>query len=155
MQRGIEAQACGEGALAAAPGGRAAEEVGLGALAEARLGELFDGLGGERLVGFEREEEGAGWAAVTPGAPWWLRCGIPGGGGTVWYGAVWHEIYVLGSLFWALSPPRYSMDRWEVDPHIFLAVLVDGEVDGAERTSPNLLLDEVLIDAVLRGAVVL
>lgn len=37
---------------------------------------------------------------------------------------------------------------------ILQAILVDGEVDGAERASPNLLLDQVLIDAVLGGAVI-
>lgn len=42
-----------------------------------------------------------------------------------------------------------------MEPHIFLAVLVDGEVHGAERAAANLLLDEVLVDAVLGGAVVL
>ena len=45
VQRGVEAEASGEGALAAAAGAGAAEEVRLGALAEARLGELLDGLG--------------------------------------------------------------------------------------------------------------
>ena len=37
---------------------------------------------------------------------------------------------------------------------IFLAVLVDGEVDCAEGASANLLLDQVLVDAVLGGAVI-
>ena len=37
---------------------------------------------------------------------------------------------------------------------IFLAILVDGEVDCAERASSNLLLDQVLVDAVLGGAVI-
>ena len=49
------------------------------------------------------------------------------------------------------SSPNVHM----VDAHIFLAVLVDSEVDGAERAAANLLLDEVLVDAVLCGAVVL
>ena len=38
---------------------------------------------------------------------------------------------------------------------IFLAILVDGEVDCAERASSNLLLDQVLVDAVLGAAVIL
>ena len=37
---------------------------------------------------------------------------------------------------------------------ILLAILVDGEVDGAERAAANLLLDQVLVDAVLGGAVI-
>lgn len=41
-----------------------------------------------------------------------------------------------------------------MDPHIFLAVLVNGKVDGAEGASTNLLLDEILVDAVLGGAVI-
>lgn len=38
---------------------------------------------------------------------------------------------------------------------ILLAVLVDGEVDGAEGAPANLLLDQVLVDAVLGAAVIL
>jgi hypothetical protein len=38
---------------------------------------------------------------------------------------------------------------------ILLAVLVDCEVDGAEGTPANLLLDQILVDAVLGGAVIL
>lgn len=78
MERGIEADAGGQGAAAVAG---AAEQVGLGAFAQARLGELLDG--------------------------------------------------------------------------ILLAVLVDGEVDGAKGAAANLLLDQVLVDAVLGGAVIL
>ena len=40
-------------------------------------------------------------------------------------------------------------------PHIFLAILVDGQVDGAEGAAADLLLDQVLVDAVLGGAVIL
>lgn len=78
MQRGIEANAGGQGAAAVAG---AAEEVGLGAFAQARLGELLDG--------------------------------------------------------------------------VLLAILVDGEVDGAKGAAADLLLDQVLVDAVLGGAVIL
>jgi hypothetical protein len=45
--------------------------------------------------------------------------------------------------------------RRGMEPHIFLAVLVHGEVDGAKRAAAYLLPDEVLVDAVLGGAVVL
>lgn len=38
---------------------------------------------------------------------------------------------------------------------VLLAILVDSEVDGAERAAANLLLDQVLVDAVLGGAVIL
>jgi len=38
---------------------------------------------------------------------------------------------------------------------ILLAILVDGEVDSAERAAANLLLDQVLVDAVLGAAVIL
>lgn len=41
-----------------------------------------------------------------------------------------------------------------MEPHIFLAVLVDGEVDGTKGAAAYLLPDEVLIDAVLGGAVI-
>ena len=78
VQRGVEANAGGQGAAAVAG---PAEEVRLGAFAQARLGELLDG--------------------------------------------------------------------------ILLAVLVDGEVDGAEGATANLLLDQVLVDAVLGAAVIL
>lgn len=37
---------------------------------------------------------------------------------------------------------------------ILLAILVDGEVDCAKGAAPNLLLDQVLVDAVLGGAVI-
>jgi hypothetical protein len=37
---------------------------------------------------------------------------------------------------------------------ILLAVLVDGEVDSAEGATANLLLDQVLVDAVLGAAVI-
>ena len=37
---------------------------------------------------------------------------------------------------------------------VFLAILVDGEVDGAKGAAANLLLDQVLVDAVLGGAVI-
>lgn len=77
VQRGIEANAGGQGAAAVAG---TAEQVGLGAFAQARLGELLDG--------------------------------------------------------------------------VLLAILVDGEVDGAKGATANLLLDQVLVDAVLGGAVV-
>ena len=40
-------------------------------------------------------------------------------------------------------------------PHIFLAILVDCQVDGAEGAAADLLLDQVLVDAVLGGAVIL
>jgi hypothetical protein len=36
-----------------------------------------------------------------------------------------------------------------------VAILVDGEVDGAKGAAANLLLDQVLVDAVLGGAVIL
>jgi hypothetical protein len=39
-------------------------------------------------------------------------------------------------------------------PHIFLAILVDGEVDGAERAATNLLLHQILVDTVLSAAVI-
>ena len=77
MQRGIEANAGGQGTAAVAG---TAEQVGLGAFAQARLGELLDG--------------------------------------------------------------------------VLLAILVDGEVDGAKGATANLLLDQVLVDAVLGGAVI-
>ncbi len=78
VQRGIEANASGQGTAAVAG---SAQEVGLGALAQARLGELLDG--------------------------------------------------------------------------ILVAILVDGEVDGTKRATANLLLDQVLVDTVLSGAVIL
>jgi hypothetical protein len=37
---------------------------------------------------------------------------------------------------------------------ILLAILVDCEVDGAKGAAPNLLLDQVLVNAVLCGAVI-
>lgn len=77
VQRGVEANAGGQGASSIAG---AAEEIGLGALAQARLGELLDG--------------------------------------------------------------------------VLLAILVDGEVDGAKGAAANLLLDQVLVDAVLGAAVI-
>jgi hypothetical protein len=42
-----------------------------------------------------------------------------------------------------------------MDPHIFLAVLVHGEVDRPKRPPADLLLDKILVDAVLGGAVIL
>lgn len=44
VEGGVEAEAGGEGALAAAAGGGAPQEVRLGAFAEAGFGEFFDGL---------------------------------------------------------------------------------------------------------------
>ena len=40
-------------------------------------------------------------------------------------------------------------------PHIFLAILVDSQVDSAKGAAADLLLDQVLVDAVLGGAVIL
>jgi len=40
-------------------------------------------------------------------------------------------------------------------PHIFLSVLVHGEVDSSKRSPPYLLLDQVLVDAVLGGPIIL
>ena len=42
-----------------------------------------------------------------------------------------------------------------MDPHIFLAILIHGEVDSPKRPPADLLLDEILVDAVLCGAVIL
>jgi uncharacterized protein YfaQ (DUF2300 family) len=42
----------------------------------------------------------------------------------------------------------------EVDPHIFVAVLVHSQMHSSKGTPPNLLLDEVLVDAVLSGSVI-
>jgi hypothetical protein len=42
-----------------------------------------------------------------------------------------------------------------LDPHIFLAVLVYGQMYCAKRAPSNLLLDQVLIDAVLRRSIIL
>lgn len=39
-------------------------------------------------------------------------------------------------------------------PHIFLAILVYGEVDRSKRAAANLLLDQVLVDAMLGAAVI-
>jgi hypothetical protein len=43
----------------------------------------------------------------------------------------------------------------EVGPHIFCAVLVDCQMDSAKGPAANLLLDEVLVDAMLGGPVIL
>jgi hypothetical protein len=40
-------------------------------------------------------------------------------------------------------------------PHIFIAILVLGEVHRAKRPPANLLLHEILVDAVLGGAIIL
>ena len=50
----------------------------------------------------------------------------------------------------AFAQPRLG----ELLDGILLAILVDGQVDGAERAAPDLLLDQVLVDAVLGGAVI-
>lgn len=42
-----------------------------------------------------------------------------------------------------------------MDPHIFVAILVDGEVHGAKGAAADLLADQVLVDAVLGGAIIL
>lgn len=39
-------------------------------------------------------------------------------------------------------------------PHIFLAILVYGEMDGSERPAANLLLHQILVDAMLGAAVI-
>lgn len=81
MQRRIEAQARSQSALPSIPRTRPSEEVGLGALPQARFRELFN--------------------------------------------------------------------------RIFLAILVDSQVDSAEGAAADLLLDQILVDAVLGGAVIL
>jgi hypothetical protein len=43
----------------------------------------------------------------------------------------------------------------EVDPHIFLPVLVHSQMHCAKRPPSNLLLYQVLVDAVLGGAIIL
>ena len=40
-------------------------------------------------------------------------------------------------------------------PHIFLAILVDGKMHGSKRPAADLLLHQILVDAVLGSAVVL
>jgi hypothetical protein len=42
-----------------------------------------------------------------------------------------------------------------LDPHIFLAILVHSEMHCSKRAPANLLLDQVLVDAVLGGPVIL
>lgn len=39
-------------------------------------------------------------------------------------------------------------------PHIFMAILVHGEMDGAKGPAANLLFHQILVDAVLCGAVI-
>jgi len=36
-----------------------------------------------------------------------------------------------------------------------VSILVNGKMDSAKRASSNLLLDDILIDAMLRGAIIL
>jgi hypothetical protein len=40
-------------------------------------------------------------------------------------------------------------------PHIFFAILVHGQMHCSKRSPPNLLLYQVLVDAVLGGAIIL
>jgi hypothetical protein len=43
----------------------------------------------------------------------------------------------------------------EMDPHIFVAVLVHSQMYGAKGAPSNLLLDQVLVDTMLGGSVIL
>jgi hypothetical protein len=119
MERRVEAYAGWQGAHPFARGW-AAEEIGLGAFAKSRLGELLDSL---------RHVSSAKAIAYQPGYP--HRC--------VWRMCVCHG--------------QRCVESW--CPHIFLTVLVDGEVDSSKGAATNLLLDQVLVDAVLGAAVIL
>ena len=106
MQGGVESNAGGQVAWSRSRAVRAPENVGLGPLAQPRLGEFLDSL-------YE-----------CPVSPVSLQATASRG------------------------------DQERNVAYIFAVVLVNSQVNRAERTSPYLLLDHVLIDAVNGCAVV-
>jgi len=136
MQRGIEAQARSQSALPSIPRTRPSEEVGLGALPQTRFRELFNRLShthinNQHKVTFRpHHREKKTRPQLSNPAHTWRK------------GPICKQLSVV------LSIPSGI-------PHIFLAVLIDSQVDSAEGAAADLLLDQVLVDAVLGGAVIL
>jgi hypothetical protein len=54
----------------------------------------------------------------------------------------------------ALCIGKFEFTEKGRSTYIFVAILVNGQVYCAKRAPPNLVFDEVLVDAVLGGAVV-